>query len=133
MFCQTMQNKVHWAITRKKRVAEIIAEQAHSSKPLLGLSEWKNAPAGKIQKPDVAVVQNRGFVVSDEDQPAELVRQRASNGKQVSDPVSTRFIIYRTWSLLCQTVTSIGGRHPSPMNDTFLRKERENASPERTS
>jgi hypothetical protein len=45
-FFQTVQNKLHWAVTGKT-AAEIIARRADSSKPSMGLTTWKNAPKGK--------------------------------------------------------------------------------------
>lgn len=56
-FFQTVQNKLHWAITGKT-AAEIIAERAKASLPNMGLSTWKNAPKGKILKSDVAIAKN---------------------------------------------------------------------------
>lgn len=52
-----MQNKLEWAITGKT-AAEIIAQRAGADKPNMGLSTWKNAPAGKILKSDVSVAKN---------------------------------------------------------------------------
>lgn len=57
MFFKTVQNKLHWAVTGKT-AAEIIAERADATKPTMGLTNWKNAPAGKILKPDVSVAKN---------------------------------------------------------------------------
>lgn len=56
-FFKTVQNKLHWAITGKT-AAEIIAERANASLPHMGLTTWKNAPQGKIMKPDVTVAKN---------------------------------------------------------------------------
>jgi hypothetical protein len=56
-FFKTVQNKLHWAVTGKT-AAEIIAERADSSKPTMGLTTWKQAPAGKIVKSDVSVAKN---------------------------------------------------------------------------
>ncbi len=56
-FFQTVQNKLHWAVTGRT-AAEIIAERADASKPSMGLTNWKNAPAGKVLKSDVAVAKN---------------------------------------------------------------------------
>lgn len=56
-FFATVQNKLHWAITGQT-AAEIIATRANSSKPNMGLSTWKNAPKGKIRKPDVSIAKN---------------------------------------------------------------------------
>jgi len=56
-FYATVQNKLHWAITGKT-AAEIIHSRADSDKPHMGLSTWKNAPKGKILKPDIDVAKN---------------------------------------------------------------------------
>jgi len=57
LFFKTVQNKLHWAITGKT-AAEIIAERAKATKPHMGLTTWKNAPKGKIHKPDVSIAKN---------------------------------------------------------------------------
>ncbi len=57
LFFQTVQNKLHWAITGKT-AAEIIAERAKASLQNMGLTTWKNAPKGKILKSDVAIAKN---------------------------------------------------------------------------
>jgi hypothetical protein len=41
-----------------KTASEIIAERADSSKPSMGLTTWKNSPAGKILKSDVSIAKN---------------------------------------------------------------------------
>ena len=56
-FFQTVQNKLHWAVTGKT-AAELIAARADARKPSMGLTTWKNAPHGKIQRSDVAVAKN---------------------------------------------------------------------------
>jgi len=56
-FYQTVQNKLHWAITGMT-AAEIIADRADSNKEHMGLQTWKNAPDGKIQKSDTTVAKN---------------------------------------------------------------------------
>jgi Virulence protein len=56
-FFATVQNKLHYAITRHT-AAEIVYGRADSTKPNMGLTTWKNAPKGKIRKPDVAVAKN---------------------------------------------------------------------------
>jgi len=56
-FFQTVQNKLHWAVTGMT-AAEIIAERANAGKPTMGLTTWKNASKGKIHKSDVAVAKN---------------------------------------------------------------------------
>jgi hypothetical protein len=56
-FFATVQNKLHWAITGQT-AAEIIHASADATKPHMGLTTWKYAPAGKILKSDVAVAKN---------------------------------------------------------------------------
>lgn len=56
-FFKTVQNKLHWAVTRKT-AAEIIASRADAAKPSMGLTTWKNAPHGKILKTDVSIAKN---------------------------------------------------------------------------
>ena len=57
IFFSTVQNKLHWAVTGKT-AAELIAERADAAKPSMGLTTWKNAPAGKVLKSDVTVAKN---------------------------------------------------------------------------
>lgn len=57
LFFATVQNKLHFAITGKT-AAEIIAERADSSKPNMGLTSWRKAPAGKIYPGDITVAKN---------------------------------------------------------------------------
>lgn len=56
-FFQTVQNKLHWAITGQT-AAEIIASRAKASLPHMGLTTWKEAPKGNIHKSDVVVAKN---------------------------------------------------------------------------
>jgi hypothetical protein len=56
-FFQTVQNKLHWAVTGKT-AAEIIADRADASKPSMGPTTGKNAPRGKILKSDVGIAKN---------------------------------------------------------------------------
>ena len=56
-FFSTVQNKLHWAI-HGQTVAEVIQERANHQKENMGLSTWKDAPNGKIQKFDVSVAKN---------------------------------------------------------------------------
>jgi len=56
-FFTTVQNKLHWAITGQT-AAEIIYSRADATKIYMGLSTWKRAPEGKIQKSDVSVAKN---------------------------------------------------------------------------
>jgi hypothetical protein len=56
-FFATVQNKLHFAI-HGHTAAELIVERADSKKERMGLTTWKNAPRGKILKPDVVVAKN---------------------------------------------------------------------------
>jgi len=56
-FFAIVQNKLHFAITRKT-AAEIIHSRADSKKKNMGLTSWKNSPNGKIRKDDVSVAKN---------------------------------------------------------------------------
>ena len=54
VFFKTVQNKMHWAITGKT-AAEIITERANSSKPNMGLTNWRGT---KVRKSDVVIAKN---------------------------------------------------------------------------
>ncbi|MCD4842498.1 MAG: virulence RhuM family protein [Methanosarcinales archaeon] len=56
-FFATVQNKLHWAITGKT-AAEIIYDSADATKIHMGLTNWKQAPDGKIMKSDVSIAKN---------------------------------------------------------------------------
>lgn len=56
-FFAMVQNKLHWAIHRQT-AAEIIVNRADHQKENMGLTTWKDAPKGKIQKFDVSVAKN---------------------------------------------------------------------------
>ena len=56
-FFSMVQNKLHWAITGKT-AAEIIYDSADATKIYMGLTNWKQAPDGKILKSDVTVAKN---------------------------------------------------------------------------
>lgn len=57
LFFQTVQNKMHFAITGMT-APEIVSSRADSEKPNMGLTTWKNGPSGKIQKSDVSIAKN---------------------------------------------------------------------------
>lgn len=57
LFYAHVQDKFHFAITGQT-AAEIISRQADASKPLMGLSTFKNAPAGRVLKSDTLVAKN---------------------------------------------------------------------------
>ncbi len=56
-FFATVQNKLHWAI-HGQTAAEVIYQRADAGKDNMGLTTWKDAPGGKIQKFDVIVAKN---------------------------------------------------------------------------
>lgn len=56
-FFATVQNKLHWAI-HGQTAAEVIHTRANAEKTHMGLTTWKDAPGGKIQKFDVSIAKN---------------------------------------------------------------------------
>jgi len=56
-FFATVQNRLHFAI-HGNTAAEVILKRANSTKEHMGLTTWKNAPQGKVIKPDVSVAKN---------------------------------------------------------------------------
>ena len=56
-FFATVQNKLHWAI-HGQTAAELIYHRANAEKANMGLTTWKDAPGGKVQKFDVVVAKN---------------------------------------------------------------------------
>lgn len=56
-FFATVQNKLHWAI-HGQTAAEVIVNRADHQTENMGLTTWKAAPKGKIQKFDVSVAKN---------------------------------------------------------------------------
>ncbi len=54
VFFQTVQNKMHWAITGQT-AAEIVHERADKNKPNMGLTNWRGS---KIRKADVSIAKN---------------------------------------------------------------------------
>lgn len=57
LFYAHVQDKFHYAITGHT-AAEIIALKADASKPLMGMSTYKNAPDGRVLKSDATVAKN---------------------------------------------------------------------------
>jgi hypothetical protein len=53
-FFQSVQNKMHWAITGQT-AAEIIHNRVDSAKPNMGLTNWRGA---KLRKEDVSIAKN---------------------------------------------------------------------------
>jgi len=57
VFFATVQNKLHFAI-HQNSAAELIVKRADAQKDSMGLTNWKNAPHGKIIKTDVGIAKN---------------------------------------------------------------------------
>ena len=62
-FFAMVQNKLHWAI-HGRTAAEVIVDRADAQEDHMGLTTWKDAPKGKIQKFDVTVAKN--YLTGDE-------------------------------------------------------------------
>ncbi len=56
-FFAIVQNKLHWAIHRQT-AAEVVYTRSDAEKNNMGLTSWKDAPEGKIQKFDVSIAKN---------------------------------------------------------------------------
>ncbi len=56
-FFARVQNQLHWAI-HGETAAETIYHRANSEKENMGLTTWKDAPDGKIQRFDVVIAKN---------------------------------------------------------------------------
>lgn len=56
-FFVTVQNKMHFAI-HGQTAAEVLVDRADADRPNMGLTTWKDAPTGKIQKTDVVIAKN---------------------------------------------------------------------------
>ena len=56
-FFANVQNKLHFAI-HQNTAAELIKKRASAQKDNMGLTNWKNAPYGKIIKTDVSIAKN---------------------------------------------------------------------------
>jgi len=57
LFFKMVQNMMHWAITHQT-AAEIIYTRADAEMPHMGLTSWKNAPDGRVQKSDTIIAKN---------------------------------------------------------------------------
>lgn len=56
-FFARVQNVLHFAV-HGRTAAELIVDRADAKRPHMGLTSWKDAPLGKIQKFDVVVAKN---------------------------------------------------------------------------
>ncbi len=57
LFFKMVQNMMHLAVTQRT-AAEIIYQRADSERPYMGLTTWKKAPNGRVQKSDTIVAKN---------------------------------------------------------------------------
>ncbi|MBQ8866219.1 MAG: virulence RhuM family protein [Bacteroidaceae bacterium] len=57
LFFKMVQNMMHWAVTHQT-AAEIIYSRADAEMPHMGLTTWKNAPDGRVQKSDTIIAKN---------------------------------------------------------------------------
>ena len=57
LFFKIVQNMMHLAVTHRT-AAEIVYERADSEMPHMGLTTWKKAPDGRVQKSDTIVAKN---------------------------------------------------------------------------
>ena len=62
-FFAKVQNKLHWAI-HGETAAETIYNRADADREHMGLTTWKDAPKGKIQRFDVVIAKN--YLTEDE-------------------------------------------------------------------
>jgi hypothetical protein len=89
-FFQIIQNKLHWAATRRT-AAELIQERADHTKPNMGLTSWKGA---KVRKTDVTVAKN----YLNEKEIAELNRIVTMYLDFAEDQAQRRKVLYmRDW------------------------------------
>lgn len=56
-FFKIVQNMMHWAVTHQT-AAEIIYSRADAERPHMGLTTWKKAPDGRVQRSDTIVAKN---------------------------------------------------------------------------
>ena len=56
-FLKRVQDMMYWA-TSHQTATEIIYSRADAQKPHMGLTTWKNAPDGRVQKSDTFIAQN---------------------------------------------------------------------------
>lgn len=57
LFFKMVQNMMHWVVTHQT-AAEIVYSRADAEMPYMGLTTWKNAPDGRVQKSDTIIAKN---------------------------------------------------------------------------
>ena len=77
LFFKMVQNMMHLAVTHRT-AAEIVYERADSEMPHMGLTTWKKAPNGRVQKSDTIVAKN---YLSDKEVSAGKVSQEEAREK----------------------------------------------------
>jgi hypothetical protein len=85
-FFATVQNKLHWAI-HGQTAAEVIVDRVDAEKDHMGLTTWKDAPKGKIQKFDVVVAKN--YLTGEE---MEQLQRLVSAYLDIAEDMATRQI-----------------------------------------
>ena len=58
LFFKIVQNVMHWAVTHQT-AAEIIYSRANAEQPHMGLTTWKKAPDGRVQRSDTIVAKSQ--------------------------------------------------------------------------
>ena len=56
-FFKIVQNMMHWVVTHQT-AAEIIYSRADAESPHMGLTTWKKAPDGRVQRSDTVIAKN---------------------------------------------------------------------------
>ena len=69
-FFKKVQNKMHYAVSHQT-ASEIIYNRVDSEKENMGLTNWKNAPSGKILESDVKIAKN--YLSKEELEQLELI------------------------------------------------------------
>ncbi len=69
-FFKKVQNKMHYAVSHQT-AAEIIYNRADSKKNYMGLTNWRNAPRGRILETDVVIAKN--YLSKEELESLELI------------------------------------------------------------
>jgi hypothetical protein len=70
LFFRTVQSKMHWA-AHGHTAAEFVRHRAEADQPNMGLTNWKNSPAGPVRKGDVAIAKN--YLTKDEIEALNLI------------------------------------------------------------
>ena len=88
-FFARVQNQLHWAI-HGEIAAETIYHRADSDKENMGLTTWKDAPDGKIQRFDVVIAKNY------------LTKEELSSMARIVNALE-RFVLYHLYFPVSQT------------------------------